>query len=469
MPLLFTREELSAAVNPLAADNFDALDAVDGISTDSRTLRAGNLFVALRGERFDGHAFVADAIERGARALLLDASYRGTCAIRDMPTFWVGDTLTAYGDLARAHRRRFGIPVVAVAGAVGKTTTKDIAAHLLSERYTVHRTPRNWNNRIGVPHVLLGIEPTHTAVVVEIGTNCPGEIAELCRIAEPTHGIITAIAEEHLEFLGSLDGVEQEETALFRWLAIHCGMACVNLDDTRLARYAEFLPKVLTFGRDAAAQLRANFLLEPSTLFPIIELAFEGIHVQARLSHPGFGAAYCAVAASAVALGLGVELEAVAHGLETYRPVPTHGYARMQVEEGQGGIVILNDCYNANPASMRIALDTLSAYPAAQQRIAVLGDMRELGAATEAEHRAIVRYAVERASVVIVFGEAMEDAVRSLDGSCSCRVAIARSHAEAASIVRSLAGPGDAVLVKGSRSLMLEQLIALLRERPGEP
>ncbi|GIV56811.1 MAG: UDP-N-acetylmuramoyl-tripeptide--D-alanyl-D-alanine ligase [Candidatus Kapaibacterium sp.] len=468
MPL-FTREELVAVLQPVACDNLDALDVVEGISTDSRTLRAGNLFVALRGERFDGHAFVADAIERGARAFVLDASYRGHCAIGDTPTFWVVDTLTAYGDLARAYRRRFDVPVVAVAGAVGKTTTKDIAAHLLAARYSVHRTPGNWNNRVGVPHVLLGIEPDHTAVVVEIGTNRPGEIAELCRITEPTHGVITAIAEEHLEFLGSLDGVEQEETALFRWLADHGGHACVNLDDSRLARYANKMPHVLTFGRDEAAQLRANFVFEHGTLFPILELAFEGRKVQAKLSHPGYGAAFCAIAASAVAVSLGVELEAIAHELGTYRPTASHGYARMQVEEGQGGVTILNDCYNANPASMRAALDTLSAYPTAQQRIAVLGDMRELGAASDAEHRAILRYAAERAEVLIGFGEAMEHAIRSLDGSLHCTVAIARSHREAAAIVRLLARPGDVVLVKGSRSMMLEHVIAELRGQRQEP
>jgi UDP-N-acetylmuramoyl-tripeptide--D-alanyl-D-alanine ligase len=468
MPL-FTREELTAVLQPVVSDNLAALDVVEGVSTDSRTLRAGNLFVALRGERFDAHTFVADAIERGARALVLDASYRGHCAIGDAPTFWVVDTLRAYGDLARAHRRRFDIPVVAVAGAVGKTTTKDIVAHLLAERYTVHRTPGNWNNRVGVPHVLLGIEPVHTVVVVEIGTNRPGEIAELCRIAEPTHGVITAIAEEHLEFLGSLDGVEQEETALFRWLADHGGHACVNLDDSRLARYAEHLPHVLTFGRDGSAQLRARFVLDSTTLFPHIELAFEGTCVHARLSHPGYGAAYCAIAASAVALSLGVDLEAIAHRLGTYRPTAPHGYARMQVEEVQGGITILNDCYNANPASMRAALDTLSAYPTAQQRIAVLGDMRELGAATAAEHRAIVQYAAERADVIVAIGKAMENAVRLLDGSLPCTVAIARSHSEAASIVRSLARPGDVVLVKGSRSMMLENVIAHLRGGTKEP
>ncbi|GBD05413.1 UDP-N-acetylmuramoyl-tripeptide--D-alanyl-D-alanine ligase [bacterium HR20] len=469
--LLFTRAELAEVLKPVASDNLDALDVVEGVSTDSRTLQAGNLFVALRGERFDGHAFVADAIERGARALVLDASYRGNCAPGDVPTFWVGDTLTAYGDLARAHRRRFDVPVVAVAGAVGKTTTKDIAAHLLATRYSVHRTPGNWNNRVGVPHVLLGIEPAHTAVVVEIGTNRPGEIAELCRIAEPTHGVITAIAEEHLEFLGSLDGVEQEETALFRWLARHGGFACVNVDDNRLVRYADHMPHVLTFGRDGSAQLRASFVLEPRTLFPLIELAFEGTSVRARLSHPGYGAAFCAIAASAVALSLGVELEAIAHELGTYRPAAPQRYARMQVEEGQGGITILNDCYNANPASMRVALDTLSAYPTAQQRIAVLGDMRELGAATDAEHQAILRYAAERADVVVAIGQAMEQAVCSLTGggSLSCAVTIARSHSEAASIVRLLARPGDVVLVKGSRSMMLEHVIAELREQRQEP
>jgi UDP-N-acetylmuramoyl-tripeptide--D-alanyl-D-alanine ligase len=460
----FVRDELLAALEPVAVENGEHLDCIEGVSTDTRTLWPGNLFVAFAGERFDGHTFVEDAIERGASALVLDVSRRGQYSIDRVPTIWVRDTLCAYGNLARAHRRRFSVPVVAIAGAVGKTTTKDIAAHLLTERYIVHRTPGNWNNRVGVPHVLLGIKPEHTAVVVELGTNRPGEIAELCRIAEPTHGVITAIAEEHLELLGSLDGVEQEETALFRWIGNHGGIACINRDDERLTRYVELLPMHVTFGFHPSSQLQATFTFDPQTLFPILSLAFEGMQVSATLAHPGYGAAFCAIAASALALSVGLDLETIAHGLNTYQPAPPHGYARMLVEAGDGGIVILNDCYNANPASMRAALETLAAYPTRGKRIALLGDMLELGDATSVAHRSVLSKAVERADAIVVLGEAMVEAMRSMDGSIAGKVVVAQSHSEAASIIRSMAGQRDVILVKGSRSMMLERVIELLRQ-----
>lgn len=454
----FTRDDLFAALQPVACDGLERI-YVDGISTDTRTLQPGMLFIALRGERFDGHDFIKDAIERGAAALVLDVFFRNRIPLPRVPTLWVHDTLAALGDLARYHRRRFNIPVLAIAGAVGKTTTKDMAAHALSAEWTVHKTPGNWNNLVGVPLVLLGLESHHTAAVIELGTNHPGEIEQLCRIAEPTHGLITTIAEEHLEFFGSLDGVEQEETALFRWLAENGGTACVNLDDQRLSRYARQLPSALTFGSSAEAMLHATFTFEQATLYPIVHLHWQSERATVRIKQPGYAAAQCAIAATAAALSVGSSLAAIARQLELYRPSQAHGYARMVVQSVEGGITVLNDCYNANPASMRSALDTLAAYPTAGKRIAVLGDMRELGAASHAEHVNILRAATESADALILIGEDMHRAAESVGGY---RLVRAINHNDAAMHIRKIARAGDVVLVKGSRSLELEKVIALL-------
>jgi len=457
----FTADQLIAALQPLALDGHIA-SCAHGVSTDTRTIEPGMLFVALRGERYDGHAFVQEAVARGACGLILDGSLRGQIPPQPVPIVWVRDTLVALGDLGRYHRRRFPIPVVGIAGSAGKTTTKDMTAHILAASGPVHRTPGNWNNLVGVPLTLLGIQPHHTAAVIELGTNHPGEIEQLCTIAEPTHGLITTIAEEHLEFFHSLDGVEQEETALFRWLAACGGSACVNLDDGRLARYAAELPSVVTFGASAEAMLQASFHFEAETLFPILTLQWNGTRVQARIQQPGFAVARCGIAAAAAAISVGMHVETVAAQLESYRPSSSHGYARMVVNTTNSGIIILNDCYNANPASMRCALETLAVYPTQGQRIAVLGDMRELGAASNAAHVEILGHAREHADVVIVLGEDMHRAAEALGGNGILR---ADDHSAAAALVQHLARPGDVVLVKGSRSLALEQVIALLDVR----
>lgn len=459
---IFTREDLLQALTLLDCDNVDILGAVEGVSTDTRTLQAGALFIALRGVRFDGHDYVEHAVARGAAALVLEERKRGRLDTAGLPTLWVSDTLVALGEIARYHRRRFDIPVIAIAGSVGKTTTKDITAHVLGQQWNVHKTPGNWNNRVGVPLVLLGLERSHTAAVIELGTNQFGEIEQLCHIAEPTHGIITAIAEEHLEFFGTLDGVEHEETALFRWLATAGGVACINLDDERLRRYVRQIPHTITFGQSAEAMLSASYRFEATTLFPIVTLSWHGRQKQARILQPGHAAARCAIAAAAAAVSAGINIETVAEGLSTYQPTLSHGYARMVVQHTANGLVILNDCYNANPASMRSALDTLAAYPTTGLRIALLGDMRELGAATEREHNAIVQYAAEKADALIAIGQAMSAAVVAADASLHQRMYVANTHQEAVSLIRAIAQPGDVLLVKGSRSLQLEHVIMLL-------
>ncbi|MCE7935886.1 MAG: hypothetical protein DYG96_15025, partial [Chlorobi bacterium CHB2] len=232
--------------------------SVRGVSTDTRSLKKGDAFVALAGENFDGHSFIRTAAERGA-AIAIVANAWNDERERDpapLPVISVADTLAAYGWLARAHRLQFQIPVIAVAGSNGKTTTKEMIADVLSARYNVLRTEGNLNNLVGVPAMMLRMNPQHTAAVIEIGTNMPGEIESLCRILRPTHGIITNIGREHLELLGTIEGVAQEEGALFRWLAANGGTAFVNLDDRNVARLAKGLPTSVSYSLRKRADLR---------------------------------------------------------------------------------------------------------------------------------------------------------------------------------------------------------------------
>ncbi|MGA9116140.1 MAG: Mur ligase family protein, partial [Bacteroidota bacterium] len=224
-----------------------------GVSTDSRTVREGELFVALRGERHDGHRFLCDAFVRGAAAAVIRrGAWSGEAP---GPLLVVEDTLDALGELARLHRRRFRIPVLAVAGSNGKTTTKEMIARVLGRRWKVLSTEGNLNNRIGLPQTLFGLDAKHEAAVVELGTNHPGEIEFLCRIAEPTHGLITTIGKEHLEFLGDLAGVAAEEGALFAWLrGLTHGTAFVHADEKAIASRSRGIARRWTYGFGARSR-----------------------------------------------------------------------------------------------------------------------------------------------------------------------------------------------------------------------
>ena len=430
---------------------------VHGVCTDSRTIAPSNIFIALRGETFDGHDHVAQALANGAVCCGVEQAFydaadpelQGRC----IP---VPDTLHLLGSFAWYHRRRFDIPIVAIAGAAGKTSTKDLTAHVLAQSMRVLKTQANFNNRIGTPLTLLQLTDAYDVAVIEIGTNQPGEIETLAAMVQPTHGLITNIEKEHLEQLIDLDGVEREETALFDWLADTAGTALVNFDDERLQKYAVHNPRYISFALDVPAMLRPGVEFG-STLRPTMHIVQGDYTFRATMKSTGLAAARNAVCAMAVAFALRIDAVHVKQGLESYEPALGHGYARMVVQQ-VGGFVVLNDCYNANPASMKLALQTLQRYPA-PMRVAVLGDMRELGAAEDLEHQAILDMATQCADLVIVMGSAFRLASQILDHS---HVLVCETHAGCAHAVQEHATAGAVVLVKGSRGLAMEHVITAL-------
>jgi UDP-N-acetylmuramoyl-tripeptide--D-alanyl-D-alanine ligase len=434
---------------------------VRGVSTDTRTLAQDNAFIALRGENFDGHEYVDQAFDKGASIAVIDVVRYPDYAQRwpGKPIVAVADPLHTLGSFAWYHRRRFDIPVIAIAGAAGKTSTKDITAHVLSVAMHVLQTEKNFNNRIGTPHTLLRLTGEHEAAVVEIGTNEPGEIELLSAMVQPTHGLITNIGKEHLEKLIDLDGIEREETALFDYLTDNGGLLFVNVDDERLQRYGHHghHGRAITFSIENEADIHLQVTFDEE-VHPTLHLVKGATTFHAHMHTVGLASAYNAACAVAVAWSLNYSAHQIKQGLESYQPLTSQGYARMAVER-IGGIAVLNDTYNANPESMKMSLKTLAMYPA-KRRIAVLGDMRELGPTAPEEHLSVLEHALQSADLVITIGESFRLALQHREASHAIE---ADSFEAAARIIRDNTQSGSVVLIKGSRGMQMENVIIHLR------
>ena len=361
----------------------DGSATVDGVTQDSRDAQPGMLFVPLVAER-DGHDFIANAVSAGASAYLTARGLRGV----DAAAVEVDDTMAALAALASEARARLGdVPVVGITGSVGKTTTKDLLASVLRQDRRVWASTRSFNNEIGVPITLLSAADDAEALVVEMGSRGPGHISELCRVARPTMGVITTVGLSHTSELGSLAAVVSAKQELVESLpaAADGGVAFLNAGVPEVAAMAAATEaRVVTFGD--GGEVSARSLELDDDLTPRFVLHSPGGEIDVALGARGVHSVDNALAAAAVGLELGVSLEDVAAGLAT----PTLSPLRMEVVRTAEGARLLNDCYNANPLSMRAALHSLAALPA-QRRIAVLGTMAELGDFEAAEHAAVGR------------------------------------------------------------------------------
>ncbi len=429
---------------------------VSGVSTDTRTIEQGDLFVALRGERFNGHDYLEEAFRRGAVAALVEEAEmadRPTSA----PLIFVDDVLTGLQSMARNYRATLQVKTVAVAGSNGKTGTKEMVAAVLGVKFPVLKNKGNLNNHIGVPISMLRLDGSHRIGVFEVGTNHPGELLQLLELVRPVAGIITTIGEEHLEYFHDLEGVAKEEGTLAEILP-QDGLLVLNADDPwseSIARRSR--APVATFGLGAAARYRASdiCLSMAGTGFKMttprgtagVTLRLIGRH---QVSN--------ALAAAAVGEFFGLEPEEIREGLESVTPAKM----RMEWKTTRNGVLVINDAYNANPSSMRAALDALREISIPGRRVAVLGEMRELGAVAESSHRAVgVKAAECGLDMLLVVGEGASGIVEGATHSNTRphRVEFFKQIEPAREFLQRETKTGDAVLVKASRGPALERIL----------
>jgi UDP-N-acetylmuramoyl-tripeptide--D-alanyl-D-alanine ligase len=460
MPTFTVQDIVRATQGALVAG--DLAVPVAGVGIDSRTLGVGEAFFAIRGHRLDGHGFVAEAASRGAACLVVHSVPDPIPA--GVPLVLVEDTTRALGRLAAWHRGRFDIPVVAVTGSNGKTTTKEMIAAVLATRWRVLKPEGSFNNQWGLPLTLLRLGPEHEAVVVEIGTNQPGEVAALAEIASPTVGVVTTVAAVHTEFLGSLDGVREEKAALVRAVRPE-GCVALNADDPRVAGMArDARAPVVTYGRAGTAHVRAVEEAEgPEGLALTLEVAGERQAV--RLAFAGAHNVTNALAAAAAGLAAGLGLAEIGRGLEAARPARGRCVWRQA-----GDVTILDDTYNANPAAVRAALDTAAAHRRGRRLIVVLGDMLELGALGEPAHREAGRQAVAAGAAELVgFGSLARLAVEEARAEGLAEAYHTATLDDTVAHLLKRLAPGDLVLVKGSRGMRMERVVDALIARLGRP
>ena len=430
------------------------LDASFGaVSTDSRSLNSGDLFVALVGPNFDGHDFVAAAEARGAVAAVVSRPMPGA-----LPQILVNDTLSALQRAAESWRAQFQIPVVAVAGSNGKTTTKELIATILAGQGPCHSTRGTLNNHIGVPLTLLGLEPRHTSAVIEIGANHPGEVAALVPLVRPTVGLVTNAGAEHLEGFGDLDGVARAEGELFAGLEPGA-TALINADDAYANLWAEMnrATRQLKFGFAPGAHFRAVGAFRrsgPADVVQEFELVSPAGRATVRLALAGRHNVVNALGAAAAAHACGTSLAEIAAGLARMRAVK----GRLQSHAGVNGAQLIDDSYNANPSSLSAGLEVLAAFPG--ERWLVLGDMNELGGQSRDAHVSAGHEARERGVTrLFAVGAFTPESVGAFGpgGEWFADATALSSH------VRTLLSPGVTVLVKGSRSNRLERVVDALR------
>jgi UDP-N-acetylmuramoyl-tripeptide--D-alanyl-D-alanine ligase len=434
-----------------------------GVSTDTRHVAAGNCFVALRGERFDGHDFLADAARLGAACAVVAADRPRPSPARPLPLLLVPDTLEALGALARHHRRRFAIPVVGVTGSNGKTTTREMIAAVLAVRGPVLKTEGNLNNEVGVPLTLFGLGPEHAAAVVEMGMSHPGEIARLTAIAEPRVGVVTNAGAAHLQGLGTVDAVASAKAELYRGLPPD-GIVVANADDPRmLAKARKTGRRVLTFavGRQAKADVAVLDIEPRGADGQVLLLGIGTKELSVRLALVGAHNAANAAAAAAAAVALGASDSEIATGLAAVRPVGR----RLRLTRLPSGVLLVDDCYNANPLSMAAALDTLAELARGGRALAALGDMLELGEAEAESHRELGRLARARGvKVLATFGPRTALTHRAaLESGLPEADAFHTEDVDAlATFLSGRLRPGDVLLVKASRGMRLERLVEAL-------
>ncbi len=429
---------------------------ITGVSTDSRTISAGNLFIPIIGEKFDGHDFIGQAFERGAAACL--TSRKNVPAVSGT-VIQVADTLKALGDLASFHRKRFNIPIVGITGSVGKTSTKDMVAAVLSQQYRVLKTEGNFNNEIGLPLTILNMDESHQCGVIEMGMSGFGEISRLSRISLPDIAIITNIGLSHIEKLGSRQNILKAKMEILDGLSKN-GTVILNIDDRLLSGMKNLLPyKTLFYGLDDDADYQAFDIKSAGEHGTYFKIEINDRTFEVHIPVPGIHNVHNALAAIAVGVELKVPIEKIIKGIGEFTP----GKMRLNIMSFNG-IKIINDTYNASPQSMEAALNVLKEIEG-NRKIAVLGDMLEMGSWAEKAHKNVGKYVFETgANFLITVGENGRNIAKGAleSGMNPDNVHMCEDNQQIVKLLKSLACNGDVILVKGSRGMRMEEIVERL-------
>lgn len=430
---------------------------VIGAVIDSRKVVPGNLFVALAGENTDGHQFIPQAIERGATAVLCSESWAGTVSrTYSIPQISVPDVTLALGELAGNHRRHYKIPILAVTGTNGKTTTKNMIAAVLEKRYNLLKTEGNLNNQLGLPLTLLNLDDSYSAAVLEMGASHSGDIAYLCKIADPTEGLITNIGHAHLEYFKSIENVRAVKDELFTYLVPN-GTVYINSDDQNIVPLGQKIKteKIVTFSQHDSAGMPLKSSGEDAWGCHLMELDHD-VQIQLKVS----GQAMVQNASAAIAVGLthGVPVQDIKTALESY----SGEKGRMQRVD-INGFHVIHDAYNANPESTRLSITTLAKFRFAKRRIVVFADMLELGETSRNEHQEIGKIISENGiDAAFLYGTETRFTAEVLQNFPAIHTRHFQDKVELGNALFEYLQSGDVVLLKGSRGMGLETLIPIL-------
>lgn len=462
-PVFLLRDVLKATSGTLLSGSPETI--FYGISTDSRSLKMGNLFIALRGEQFDGHDYADAVFSKGAAGILIhdEEKISRTLADQDHVVMKVADTLSALGDLAHAWRNKFSIPVIALTGSSGKTTTKEMIASIIGRKKNVLKTEGNLNNLIGLPQTIFHLNNQHETVVLEMGTNARGEIKRLAQIAEPTIGLITNIGPAHLEGLGTMAAVREEKSDLFLNMSPPA-IAVINLDDEAVAVASEkWRGGKVTFSMSPNADVTVKDIERNGAKGTRFNLIIRGNIQKTDMKITGLHHVYNAMAAAAVAVAANVDFPTISEGLAEFRPFS----GRMEIVRLNNGAFVLDDSYNANPASVREALMTLKDLKTNHNGFVYFGDMLELGTEAEEMHRKIgMLIATIGVKALFLKGDFSKIiAAAAMEGGMTPdNIFFLSDEEKGTDYLKKHLKKGDWVLVKGSRRMRMEEFVIRIGE-----
>ena len=436
-----------------------------GISTDSREITPGQVFLALRGERYDGHDFVEKAIEKRASCIIIEKSFRlKNLPGRDTAIIAVEDSLKALGDLAQWWRRQHDVTAAAITGSTGKTTTKEMAADILSLSSVTLKNKGNFNNLVGLPLTLLRLKEDHRRAVLEMGMNRPGEIGRLTEIAEPDIGLITNVGRAHLEGLNDIKGVARAKTELLEKISPKSNVIINGDDDLLIEEVSRFKREIITFGTGRGNDIRGENIKTHGKGGTSFDLVYRENSLPVRVGVPGSHNLFNALAASAIAICMDIDFEDISKGLNSFTGIK----GRFSFDHLPGDIILIDDTYNSNPSSLRAALDSIKDIAGERRIIVGLGEMMELGDETATAHMEAGGMVAELgASYFYVMGDhARYMLAGALEKGFPPEKAIeTESHKDMAQKLGDIIKEGDLILLKGSRRAGLEKVSGSLKER----